>query len=226
MPTSPAQPCIGILLAAGSSRRFGGDKRLHPLPGSRAPGEPLAVTTMRAWAAAISTDGLSELIVVTRGAASTAAAAQDPLDAPLFAAFEDIGIAARVINAPDAELGMGHSLAAAVACLTDQSIVVGLADMPWVEPDTIKQVAHKLRRAAASAIVRPSYNGTPGNPIGFGADRLSELAQSTGDEGARAVVKEAAAHDQVLDLPVTDNGILRDVDTLSDLGSDTGRMGI
>jgi len=202
-------PCTGVLLAAGSSQRFGSDKRLHLLANA----QPLALTTLKVWSQALTSGYLSELLVVTRGSTANT----DPLDALIHAHAEAAGIAISVVNALQAELGMGHSLAAAMPNLPAAPFVVGLADMPYVQPSTIQQIAQKLTLLAPTAIVRPCYQGTPGNPVGFGAAWQKTLLGSNGDQGARTFIQQAARQQQLTELPVTDEGILRDIDTRADL---------
>jgi len=206
-----ARLCTGVLLAAGSSQRFGSDKRLHLLANA----VPLAVTTLQIWSIALTSGWLSELLVVTRGDTGI----EDPLDALIHAHAEAAGIAISIVNAPEAKLGMGHSLAAAMPLTPKAPFIVGLADMPYLQPLTIQQLAQQLTLAAPTAIVRPSFNGTPGNPVGFGAQWRQTLLTSSGDQGARAYVQEAQRRQQLTDLPVTDRGILHDIDTQADLES-------
>ena len=73
------------------------------------------------------------------------------------------------------------------------------------------------RRAVLGALVAaPFHRGERGHPVGFGAACYAALAALTGDEGAKTVV--AAQRDRVVRVEVDDAGILRDVDTPSDLG--------
>ena len=211
-PPAPS-PCFGLLLAAGSSRRFGSDKRLHELPD----GQRLAIATLRNWSQAIAADGLTQLFVVTRGAAPAGDNPTDLHPDPLTEHITQTGIAVTVIAAQEHALGMGHSLAAAVPLIPPGPLIVGLADMPFVQPDTLRRLAHALSTASASAIVRPSFKGQPGNPIGFGAALRAALANSTGDAGARSLVKDATQNNRVIDLPVADPGVINDIDRPSDL---------
>lgn len=200
---------MGLVLAAGRSRRFRSDKRLHAL----GDGQPIAIRTLRQWAAALTDNGFAKLYVVTRGAPALDPDYVDPLAPRIAAEALDL----TVIPAADSELGMGHSLAAAMTQIPSGPIVVGLADMPYVQPATLKQIVQRLRSAETSAIVRPSYNSQPGNPIGFGAAWHGDLANSTGDAGARRLVKQASQNGSLIDLPVHDRGILQDIDQTSDL---------
>ena len=95
------------------------------------------------------------------------------------------------------------------------------ADMPWVRPDTIRRIADAPPDAP---IVVPVFqpDGAPapvdGHPVRFSAALLPELAALGGDRGARVLF----ARHPVRRLPVTDPGIVRDVDTPADL-ADEGR---
>src|SRR5262249_4639254 len=66
-------------------------------------------------------------------------------------------------------------------------------------------------RTTRAPIVRPAYQGRPGNPVLFAATLLPELAAVAGDEGGRAVVRRHAA--AVLLVAVDNPGVLQDVDT-------------
>jgi molybdenum cofactor cytidylyltransferase len=181
-----------ILLAAGYGRRFGSDKRRHALPD----GTPLLISSMRLYARAF-----PQLIVVLR-----------PQDKTLAEAVtaDDVGNV-RVALCPDARYGMGHSLACGVQAATGWCyLFVALADMAWVSPHTLARLNTVLAGAPADAVVQPVHDGTPGHPVGFGAARFPQLVQLTGDEGARAVVRDAGA--SLIRVPVDDPGVLEDLD--------------
>jgi len=84
--------------------------------------------------------------------------------------------------------------------------IVCLGDMPFVKPQTLAALA---REAGASAVVRPSYEGRPGNPVLWGRDYFSELAALRGDHGGRDLLKR---HPPAL-LECGDPGIAIDIDT-------------
>ena len=190
---------VGILLAAGSSARFGSDKLLEPLPHAAddcEPGTPIGVAACRHLGAAVS----ATLAVVRPG------------DGALAAMLRDAG--ARVVECARAEDGMGASLACGVQATPDaDGWLVALADMPWIMPATIRTLASAL--GAGADIVAPSYNGERGHPVGFARRHYAALSALTGDEGARAIVQ---ANRATLRLEATDDpGVLRDVDTRSQL---------
>jgi len=182
----------GILLAAGRSLRFGGDKLLHPL----ADGTPMAAAALRALQAAV-----SDVVAVVRDS-----------DSQLAALLAREG--ARVVPCPRADRGLGASLAWGVTRAPDgNGWVIALADMPFVRTETIVEVVRALESGAA--IAAPFFQSRRGHPVGFAAAFGDELRTLDGDEGARALLQRHAA--QLARVEVDDPGVLRDVDTPQDL---------
>lgn len=174
-----------IVLAAGRSRRFGSDKRLQRLPSGR---------TLLEETLAVAAPLFVHRVLVLR-----------PGDETLARTF---GAAWQVVMAEDADRGMGHSLAAALAECSDwQGAVIALADMPWVAASTHAAVRDAL---SAERLVVPCYGGQRGNPVGIGRRFFPTLRQPAGDTGARELFTSRAA--EVLRLEVGDPGILRDLD--------------
>ncbi|MCG7930625.1 MAG: nucleotidyltransferase family protein [Candidatus Thiodiazotropha lotti] len=187
---------VGVLLAAGSSRRFGANKLLQPM----ADGEPMGVMAARHLLAAVS-----------RGVAVVR-----PDDTELSAALSELGY--RVVENPQLETGMGESLAVAVSASLDAGgWLVALADMPWIRPQTIAQVAERLEQGAS--IVAPIHNGERGHPVGFAIRWGERLVDLSGDRGAKQLLIDYP-NDLEL-LPADDPGILLDVDFPEQL-SETG----
>ncbi|MNV67903.1 Purine catabolism protein PucB [compost metagenome] len=118
----------------------------------------------------------------------------------------------RVVEAPDAEAGMGVALRAGVAATAEaRGWVVALADMPWLPMELVRAVA--LTITTPETIAAPWRDGKRGHPVGFGAAWRDALLKLDGDEGARALLT---------DQPVTrilteDDGPFRDIDTPGDL---------
>jgi len=183
---------VGILLAAGAARRFGGAKLLAALPD----GAPVGVASCRAMAAA-----LPCTIAVVR-----------PGDDALAAARAAEG--ATVVRCARADEGMGASLACGVAASRDAAgWVVALADMPWIAPRTIRRVADAI--VSGASIAAPFHLGERGHPVGFSRVHRDALLALGGDEGAKNVV--AAHRIGVVRIDVDDPGALRDVDRPCDL---------
>ncbi|HEY3177966.1 MAG TPA: nucleotidyltransferase family protein [Casimicrobiaceae bacterium] len=190
---------VGILLAAGRSVRFGGDKLLQPLPRAAhdcEAGTPIGVAACRHLAA-----GVSATLAVVR-----------PTDKALAALLSDAG--AQVVECARAEEGMGASLACGVQSTPDADAwLIALADMPWIRPSTITRLVSAL--TAGADIVAPVHNGERGHPVGFAQRHYAALTALSGDEGARAVL---LANRATLHVVATDDpGVVRDVDTQDQL---------
>jgi molybdenum cofactor cytidylyltransferase len=184
-------PVVGILLAAGSATRFGGDKLLAALP----EGTRMAEAALLHLAASA-----DAVVAVVR-----------PGDDRLASLLSDRG--ARVTACPRAAEGMGASLAWGVrSAPVAAGWLVALADMPWIDPSTIARVVGTLREGAA--IAAPGFRGERGHPVGFAASFYGELLALSGDEGAKAIL----ARRSVSLITTEDPGVLRDVDTPADLG--------
>lgn len=190
--TEPQKDIVGILLAAGTGSRFGGDKLLHPLPD----GVAIAAHAARNLLAA----GLNVTAVVRPG------------DFPLADMLEQEGCAVTVC--PGAARGMGASLAHAIASERGaDGWVVALADMPKIAPATIRSVATAV--AEGSRIVAPQFESQRGHPVGFGVALLGELLALDGDQGARTILEKH--RDALQLLACADPGVLYDIDRKTDV---------
>lgn len=191
---SGAAPAIvGVLLAAGRSRRFGGDKLQHRLPDGR----PIGVAAADSLRPAC-----DRLLAVVRP------------DAP---ALHELlgGAGCELVICRDADSGMGHSLAAAIrAACNAAGWVVALADMPFITTPSHQLIAACLRGGASLAATE--FQGRRGHPVGFAAHWRDELSALRGEEGARSILQAHRA-DIVL-CPVSDRGVLRDIDRRRDVG--------
>jgi molybdenum cofactor cytidylyltransferase len=107
--------------------------------------------------------------------------------------------------------GLGESIAAGVAARAGAPGWVLLpADMPLVQPATIRAVAGALPH---HAVAYAQHLGLRGRPVGFSAEMFSELLRLEGDEGLRRLEARYPAHAVELDDP----GVLHDMDTPADL---------
>ena len=185
-------PIAALILAAGASRRFGADKRLHELGG-----KPLLAHTLARYREVFEQVGV------------TLRPGEEEVERLATAA------GALPITAPDAHLGQGRSLAHGVAALADSDgLVVGLGDMPFVQADTLRAIANALVQGPAQ-VIRPQCNGRPGNPIGFAPPVFDALTRIRGDQGARDLLRSRP--DLVEYVELADTGVLRDVDRMDDL---------
>lgn len=114
--------------------------------------------------------------------------------------------------------GMGDSIAAAVRSTADAAGWLILpADLPLVQPASLRAVAAALRAGAAA--VQPQYQGRRGHPVGFSAGARDALMVLSGERGAAPVLQALRARGAVLDLALDDIGIVTDIDTLGDLAA-------
>ncbi len=183
----PRSAIGALLLGAGFSRRFGSDKRFHTLPD----GSLMSVATTRAYLAVF-----DHVRVVLR-----------PDDSSLQTTLAALEGRIEFAYAADAQLGMGHSLAAGAAGLTCQFVFVGLLDMPFVKHAMLTTLADS---ATAGTIVQPRHNGAGGHPVGFDQCFYSALCNLHGDQGARPVLQANAG--VIRSIAVDDPGVLADLD--------------
>ena len=157
----------GLVLAAGAGRRYGGPKALDFLD--------QAMRTLR--------DGGCDPIIAVLGAG---------ID-QVRDTFDLRGV--QVVDNPDWAEGMGSSLrrGLAVAAELDEitAVCVHLVDMPGV---TAPAVARLLALAGPGRLARACYQGVPGHPVLLGREHWAAIATTlTGDQGARAYLREHAA---------------------------------
>jgi molybdenum cofactor cytidylyltransferase len=121
-----------------------------------------------------------------------------------------------IVRNPDPSRGQLSSLLTAmdVAVTPDtEALVVTLVDVPLLSVDTVRRVVAEWRRTHAP-IARPAIGDRHGHPVVFDRRVFDELRRAPLDAGAKAVVR--AYSDEVLNVPVSDEGCLVDVDTPGD----------
>jgi molybdenum cofactor cytidylyltransferase len=184
----------GILLAAGRGKRFDPAGRHNKLLQTLPDGELVVAASARHLLAAV-----PRVLAVVR-----------PGDEQVAAALRSLGCEVHVC--PDADSGMAASLTYAIG-LTPASSgwLIALGDMPYVQPDTMRALVQVIGQGAH--IAAPVYEGQRGNPVAFSACHLERLLALEGDQGARLILKNHSVNE----VPVSDNGILRDIDTPADL---------
>ena len=189
-----ARPTVIVLAAGKGSRFLGSDHKLAQSLG----GMTVLGTTLRQAIA-------SQLPVVVVTTEHLAAVARRSVAARDIVLVPEVGSDGRLA------LGMGYSIAAGVGARPDAGgwlILPG--DMPRIQPATLQSVAREL---SSHAIVYTQFKGRRGHPVGFSSELYSELAELSGDEGARRVIARYPSHA----LNVDDPGVLIDVDTVADL---------
>ena len=184
---SERERVIVVVLAAGAGSRFAGaDHKLTTLLDGRSVVERSIDSAVEA--------AVGPVIVVT-------GAAELPL-------AERPGV--HLVHNPRWKSGQSTSLAAAISAagrLGADTIVVGLGDQPFIEPEAWRRVA-----AATSPIAVATYDGKRRNPVRLHRDTWP-LLPTSGDEGARSLIRLRT--DLVQEVPCP--GSPDDIDTLEDL---------
>ena len=189
----------GVILAAGDSTRMGSPKALLLTPDGRT----FVAAIVETFAAA----GISDIVVVTGRDHDRIvdALADAELPAP-----------PRIARNPNPSLGQLSSLLTgmdAVVGSGTEAVVVTLVDVPLLMVDTVQLVVSEWQRTRAP-IVRPAIGERHGHPVVFDRRVFTELRSAPPDLGAKSVVRAHA--DEVVNVPVTDEGCLVDIDTPGD----------
>ena len=180
-----------ILLAAGSSTRFGSNKLQHVMPNGK---------TVFENSLSIYLSLVPELLVVIR-----------PDDSVLKQCLKSEAVS--YIECAESIDGMSRSLVAGVRARSKASgWIVALADMPYVMPQTVTQILHLSDQ---QNIVQPTYQSTPGNPVYFGKEFYTELTQLSGDKGGKEVLRRQ--QENVIRFDSADAGVLHDIDLPTDI---------
>jgi molybdenum cofactor cytidylyltransferase len=187
-----ADGLYAVVLAAGSSSRFGSAKQLVRLGGR--PLLHIAVTR------AAEVTGNALIVVLGAGAAQLA---------PLLKHSPGSVVVNR-----DWREGIGSSIRAAMARLppTCRGVMLLLADQAAVTADDLRRLSGTWRKQP-QYIAAAEYGGTSGAPAIFPRNLFRELAELRGDVGARELLRRSA--DRVVRVPMPSAAI--DVDTPEDL---------
>jgi molybdenum cofactor cytidylyltransferase len=186
----PSHQIGAMVLAAGFSRRFGTSKQLARLPNGKTVLEQTLLNLSSVT---------SNILLVTR--------------AEISPTTEHLGIKSCVCD--NADQGMGASLAYGMTQIPDwEAVMICLGDMPFMSGDSYQKL---LAAADADRIIVPTLGSQTANPCVFGQRFYSELKLLQGDSGGRSIIKRHP--DSVIALPMTDQGLLQDIDTPADLAA-------
>jgi CTP:molybdopterin cytidylyltransferase MocA len=196
----PWRVLSAVILAAGDSSRMGAPKAALVTPDS---GDSFIARIVRTLRAA----DVEDLIIVTGR----------HHDAVLEALARDrVMPSPRIVRNPDPSRGQLSSLLAgmdAVLTARTEALMMTLVDVPLVRVSTVIAVIDEWRRSRAP-IVRPAIGERHGHPVIFDRAVFDEIRRAGLDVGAKSVVR---AHEhEIVNVPVDDEGCVRDVDTPAD----------
>jgi molybdenum cofactor cytidylyltransferase len=184
------QRIAAVVLAAGRASRMGSNKLIAELDG-----EPIVRRTVRAVLASRA----RPVVVVTGHEAEAVRAALAGLDV-------------RLVHNPDFADGMSTSLRVGVAAAgAVGAALICLGDMPRLEARHLDAVIDAYRTGDPDEIIVPTCDRKRGNPVLWPHSYFAEIAELSGDVGARALIDRHA--EQVRLLAIDDPAILVDVDT-------------
>lgn len=186
---------VGVLLAGGTSSRFGESNKLL----ADLDGEPLVRHAARTLLGA----DLARVVAVLGHEAGAVRAALDGLDL-------------RVVHNPDYGEGLSTSVARGVAAAGDAGADAAAflpGDLPGVDPATIRLLVDAHRAGLATALAA-AHDGRRGNPVLFDRAHFGALRSVEGDVGGRDVLLGAERGALV---ETGDPGVVADVDRPADL---------
>jgi len=187
-----ADAVVAIVLAAGASSRFDGQKLLADVRG-----KPMIRHTVESALRS----GVDRVRVVVGADAESVREALR-------------GLTVETVLNEDYRRGQGRSIAVGISDLpagADAAIIM-LGDQPDVSPALVDELIHTYREGDAS-IVLAEFDGERSPPVLFGRDVFDELAALDGDQGARSVVSRLP--ERVKTITVR-GPVPRDVDTRED----------
>lgn len=188
-----------ILLAAGSSRRFGADNKLL----AEIDGVPLVVRAARA----LTSSRARDVIVVTGHEVERITAVLT-------------GLPVRFVFNGHHSDGIGTSVAAGIAAVNpeDAGALVVQADMPNLSPELADRLIAQFQAERGEAIVVPvDRQGAQGNPVLWPRPCFAELARLSGDRGAKALLQRAEF--RIVQLAVEQPQAFLDIDTVAELAA-------
>lgn len=182
----------GLLLAAGTSSRFGEQNKLLV----EISGKP----------------------IVQHAAESLVAAGVDPIVAVVGHEADAVSMALQeteieIVENSAFRTGQASSVRVGIAAIDDRSeaVVIGLGDMPKVTVDTIHTLCRAYHAGKGNALAA-AFDGQRGNPVLFGKQWFHALRTVEGDVGGRSILR---AHGSLVETG--DPGVITDVDHPDDL---------
>lgn len=190
-----------IVLAAGKSARMGSNKLLADLRG-----EAMIRRTVAAMRQA------ADITIVVTG--------RDPDEIGASLA----GLPVTLVHNERYADGLSTSLRAGIEALPPDTdvAVIALGDMPLVSAEVVRRLIAAYSPAEHRSICVPVFGGERGNPVLWGRQHFAALKDLTGDRGARVLFETLG--EEIVEVPMPDDAVLRDADTPEALASLRGSL--
>ena len=119
--------------------------------------------------------------------------------------------------------GLSSSLKAGLANITPtpSAVIICLADMPKIQPEHINQLIENFNPLKGWEICIPTNNGKRGNPVLIGSRFFPYIFETSGDFGAKQVMKQHS--DKVVEVEIGTSDIHFDIDTQDEYENFTTR---
>jgi molybdenum cofactor cytidylyltransferase len=207
-----SEPSLGfptlaaILLAAGSSRRYGADNKLL----AAIDGTPLVRRVGH-----VLVSSRFELVVVVTG---------HQAEAIHIALLGLRGSFKQCVHNSAHDEGIGRSIAVGIAAVppTVDGVLIAQGDMPDLSTELIAALCQRFIDTGSDSIVVPWLNdghsgGRQGNPVIWPRRLFADLAALSGDEGAKPLIRSAG--DAVERVFVSGTSAATDIDTPEQLNA-------
>ena len=119
--------------------------------------------------------------------------------------------------------GLSSSLKAGLANITPtpSAVIICLADMPKIQPEHINQLIENFDPLKGWEICIPTNNGKRGNPVLIGSHFFPYIFETSGDFGAKQVMKQHS--DKIVEVEIGTSDIHFDIDTQDEYENFTTR---
>jgi molybdenum cofactor cytidylyltransferase len=195
--TAEPTTIVGIVLAAGTSSRFGEPNKLL----AEWRGDPI----LRHATRTLCRSRVDHVVVVVGHEHERVRAAIDDCDVT-------------VVDNDDYEDGQATSVRRGVTAARERdarAAVFALGDMPGVAVESVDRLVRAYRADVGDPLAA-ACDGSRGNPVLFGARHFDALTAVTGDAGGREILLR---DEQAALVETGDRGVLVDVDRVGDVDS-------
>ncbi|MEK9138601.1 MAG: nucleotidyltransferase family protein [Bacteroidota bacterium] len=182
---------VGIVLAAGESKRMGRPKALLTINSK---------TFIRHVVETLKAAGLDIIIVVLGADAETV----EP---------ELVGLDVTIAINENHKAGQLSSIQKGIEAahqFSPDAVIIHPIDHPLVHPETVSAILRQFK-SSSNPIILPTHKGKRGHPVLFSSSVFDDLMNAPNEVGARAVVWNRAA--AVHELLTNDEQVLLNVDT-------------